>query len=149
MDEVFEREVRRALRSGEALAVFMVDIDRFKRINDGFGHEAGDLVIRTLAHCLAGTIRHEDYAFRFGGEEFLLLMPGVDAAAMPARARAVLAAVRRLSICWEGRPLGDVTVSIGAAALPAHGSTPAELLRAADEAMYRAKQGGRDRAVCA
>jgi diguanylate cyclase (GGDEF)-like protein len=149
MDEVFDREVRRALRSGAPLAVFMVDIDRFKRINDGFGHEAGDRVIRTLAHCLAGTIRHEDYAFRYGGEEFLLLMPGVDAAAMPARARAVLAAVRRLEPSWEGRPLGGITVSIGAAALPAHGKTPAELVRAADEAMYRATQGGRDRAVCA
>lgn len=149
MDEVFDREVRRALRGGEPLAVFMVDIDRFKRINDGFGHEAGDRVIRTLAHCLAGTIRHEDYAFRYGGEEFLLLMPGVEAAAMPARARAVLAAVRRLEPSWEGRPLGGITVSIGAAALPVHGRTPGELVRAADEAMYRAKQGGRDRAVCA
>lgn len=149
LDEVFDRELRRALRSGAPLAVFMVDIDRFKRINDGFGHDAGDRVIRTLAHCLAGTIRHEDYAFRYGGEEFLLLMPGVGAAAMSARAEAVLEAVRRLEPSWEGRPLGGITVSIGAAALPEHGSTPAELVRAADEAMYRAKQGGRDRAVCA
>ena len=149
MDEVLEREVRRTLRSEGALAVFMVDIDHFKRINDGFGHDIGDRVIRALAHCLAGAIRHEDYAFRYGGEEFLLLMPGVEAAAMPARAQTLLEAVRRLDLSGAGVPLGGITVSIGAAALPEHGRLPADLVRAADEAMYRAKQGGRDRSVCA
>ncbi|HWS73887.1 MAG TPA: sensor domain-containing diguanylate cyclase [Quisquiliibacterium sp.] len=149
MDEVLEREVRRAVRHGDPLAVLMVDIDRFKRVNDNFGHEAGDLVIRELARCLAGAIRREDYAFRYGGEEFVLLLPGVDAASMPQRAEAILAAVRALHPAWQGRAIGPITASIGAAAYPAHGGTAPDLVRAADEAMYRAKQGGRDRAVMA
>ena len=147
MDEVLAMEVRRAARHHGCLALFMVDIDHFKRVNDTHGHEAGDLVIRELAHCLAGTIRQEDHAFRYGGEEFLLLLPGVDAASMLERAEAMLRAVRRLRPTWQGRPLGKVTVSIGAAAFPLHGRSPAELVRAADEAMYRAKQAGRDRAM--
>jgi diguanylate cyclase (GGDEF)-like protein len=146
---VLDRELRRAQRHGGTLAVFMVDIDHFKRVNDSLGHEAGDQVIRELAHCLAEAVRREDYAFRYGGEEFLLLLPHVDARALESRAQSLLEVVRRLRIGWQGRPVGAITVSIGAAAFPEHGRSPAELVRAADEAMYRAKQAGRDRACTA
>ena len=147
MDEVLSNELRRAARHHDPLALFMVDIDHFKRVNDTHGHEAGDLVIRELAQCLAGAIREEDHAFRYGGEEFLILLPGLDAQAMIERAEAILRAVRRMRPTWQGQELGQVTVSIGAAAFPDHGRTAAELVRAADEAMYRAKQAGRDRAM--
>lgn len=149
MDEVFERELRRAQRHGGTLGVLMVDIDHFKRINDGLGHEAGDEVLRALARCLRDAVRREDYVFRYGGEEFLLLLPHVDASAVAARAESLLEAVRGLRIEWRDRPVGPIRVSIGAANFPDHGQSPAQLVRAADEAMYRAKRSGRDRACLA
>lgn len=147
MDDVFERELRRAQRHRGTLGVLMVDIDHFKRINDSLGHEAGDEVLRALARCLGDAIRREDYVFRYGGEEFLLLLPQVGAGAVAARAQSLLEAVRGLHVEWRDRPVGPIRVSIGAATFPEDGQSPAQLVRAADEAMYRAKRSGRDR-VC-
>lgn len=147
MDEVLERECRRAARRDLGMVVFVVDIDQFKRINDGFGHQAGDQVIREVARCLESAVRREDYAFRYGGDEFVLLLADTGADAMGARAECILQAVRRLRPAWKGAQPGLVTVSIGAAAFPVHGRTPAALLQAADAALYLAKQAGRDCAV--
>jgi diguanylate cyclase (GGDEF)-like protein len=149
MEETLERELRRAEREGRALALVMLDVDRFKRVNDSHGHEAGDAVLAALGGLLRGICRAADVACRFGGEEFVLILP---AAALPdARRRAdeMRAAVRELQVTYEGRPLGPVRCSIGVAAFPDHGATVVNLLRAADAALYRAKREGRDQVVVA
>ncbi len=147
MEEILERELRRALRKKRQLAVFMVDIDHFKRINDLFGHEVGDLVLREVAACLRESIRQEDFACRYGGEEFVLVLPESNIDALMPRAATILDAVGGLAINHHGQPIGQVTVSIGMAAAPQHGSTVLDLVRAADQALYAAKHGGRNQAM--
>ncbi len=149
MDEVLEREIRRSSRQSRHAVVMMVDIDRFKQVNDRFGHEAGDLVLCEIARCLSQEIRQEDYAFRYGGEEFMLLLPDAKPECLRARAEAILDAARRLTLGWMGKPIGPITVSVGIAAFPVDGKRPGELVRAADNALYAAKRQGRDRAVLA
>jgi diguanylate cyclase (GGDEF)-like protein len=141
-------EVGRAVRTRSALAVALLDIDRFKVINDTYGHLVGDQVIKEIARTLSSMLREYDMAGRFGGEEFSLLLPqtrAVDAFRIAERVRANIAG---LSIIAPGATGGErvhVTVSIGVAALDS-GSVRKlnELMAAADAAMYRAKSGGRD-----
>ena len=141
-------EVSRAVRARSALAVALLDIDRFKVINDTYGHLVGDQVIKEIARALSGMLREYDLAGRFGGEEFSLLLPhtrAVDAFRIADRVRADIAG---LSIIAPGATGGErvhVTVSIGVAALDS-GSVRKlnELMAAADAALYRAKAGGRD-----
>src|SRR5690348_3412880 len=141
-------EVSRAVRVKSALAVALLDIDRFKVINDTYGHLVGDQVIKEIARALSGMLREYDVAGRFGGEEFSLLLPqtrAVDAFRIAERVRADIAG---LSIIAPGATGGErvhVTVSIGVAALDS-GSVRKlnELMAAADAALYRAKSGGRD-----
>ncbi|HZQ92470.1 MAG TPA: diguanylate cyclase [Terriglobales bacterium] len=149
LEESLEREVHRAARSGKPLAALMVDVDHFKRFNDAFGHEAGDLMLREIGNLLQTGVRGEDVACRYGGEEFALVLP--DAAADEARRRAEqqLERARRLSVRLHGELLAAITLSIGVAAFPEHRRTPADLLRAADHALYRAKHSGRDRVAVA
>jgi len=150
LDEVFERELRRAERHGRHLTIILLDIDHFKRINDSRGHDVGDHVLKEVAQALSSSIRAEDYAFRYGGEEFLLLLPdGGDASSLLPRADALVRRVRELPLTWHGQPLGAVTISAGIASFPAHGRTTSELVRAADEALLLAKADGRDRAMVA
>jgi diguanylate cyclase (GGDEF)-like protein len=141
-------EVTRAVRTTSPLAVALLDIDRFKVINDTYGHLVGDQVLKEIARTLSGMLREYDLAGRFGGEEFSLLLPqtrAVDAFRIAERVRANIAG---LSIIAPGATGGErvhVTVSIGVAALDS-GSVRklAELMAAADAALYRAKAGGRD-----
>ena len=141
-------EVTRAVRTRTPLAVAMLDIDRFKVINDTYGHLAGDQVLKELARSLDSVLRDYDRAGRFGGEEFSLLLPqtrAVDAFRIAERVRASIAG---LSIIVPGATGGErvhVTVSIGVAALDSGCKREySELMAAADAAMYRAKSGGRD-----
>ena len=141
-------EVARAVRTGTPLALMLLDIDRFKVINDTYGHLAGDQVLKELARSLENALRDYDRAGRFGGEEFSLLLPqtrAVDAFRIAERVRANIAG---LSIIVPGATGGErvhVTVSIGVAALDSGGKREyAELMAAADAALYRAKSGGRD-----
>jgi diguanylate cyclase (GGDEF)-like protein len=143
----FEQEIVRARRHKSSAAIILLDIDHFKRINDTFGHAAGDHVLRELGVLLLGAGRKSDIPCRFGGEEFLLLMPDATCAVAKKRAHAILAAVRSLRLDWEGRALGVITVSAGISVFPAHGENPEALTRAADLALYRAKELGRDRVV--
>ncbi|MBN9424511.1 MAG: hypothetical protein BGO63_16895 [Candidatus Accumulibacter sp. 66-26] len=141
-DERLAAEVQRAGRSGQALAALMVDVDHFKRVNDSFGHAAGDTVLREVGALLGSAVRGSDSVIRYGGEEFLVLLPDTDAAGA-----AALAEKLRGALAAEcGREIGGVTASLGVAA--ARGAIDAEaLLRAADRALYAAKAGGRNR-VC-
>jgi len=145
--EYLPRELIRAKRNRGSLAVVLIDIDHFKRINDTFGHEAGDLVLRTLGALLKDGVRASDIACRFGGEEFVVVL--LDAAPEGARqkAEAMRAAVGKLDLNYRGETLGKITASMGVALYPDHADDADSLLRAADEALYRAKNSGRDRVV--
>ena len=145
--EYLPRELTRARRNGTSLAVIMVDIDYFKRVNDTFGHEAGDLVLRELGTLLRNSVRASDIACRFGGEEFALVMPEASLEGARQKAETIRAAVKALGLKFRDLPLGPITASFGVALFPLHADKPDSLLRAADEALYGAKGGGRDRVV--
>jgi diguanylate cyclase (GGDEF)-like protein len=146
MEETLEREVRRAERAGRPLTLLLLDIDQFKYQNDRFGHEAGDAVLRELGALLARSLRREDVACRFGGDEFVLVLPDASLDTALRRADEIRETVKGLRVAAHGHRLGAITVSIGLAALPDHGLDREALLAAADTALYRAKRAGRDRA---
>ncbi len=147
VEEWFSLELRRAQRHGRPIAAVMLDIDHFKRFNDGFGHEAGDLVLREVAGALGRSTRGSDVASRYGGEEFLVLLPECPFDAALRKAEQMRKEIAKLELQYDSRPLGPVTVSLGVAAFPDHAKESAELLRHADEALYLAKQAGRNRVV--
>ena len=147
MEETLEREVRRAQRAGRPMAVLMLDLDHFKRINDDFDHDAGDALLREIGAALLRNLRREDVACRFGGEEFVLVLPEASLADAERRAEELRGEIKRLRVSDKGRLLGPVTISVGLAAYPEHGLASDALLHAADAALYRAKREGRDRVV--
>ncbi len=147
MEEWFGLELRRAQRHGRPIAAIMVDVDHFKRFNDTFGHEAGDLVLRELAGVLARFARESDVASRYGGEEFLVLLPECPFDAALSKAEQLREEIAKLELRYDGQPLGPVNVSLGVAAFPDHAKESEELLRCADDALYLAKQTGRNRVV--
>ncbi|KRB86478.1 diguanylate cyclase [Sphingomonas sp. Root710] len=148
LDEVFNLERALAESQGTPLGCLMIDIDHFKRFNDEFGHDAGDLVMQHVAQVLLSHARERDLACRFGGEEFTMLLPGRDATAAAERAEDIRQTIRKVALAYRGRPLHPVTVSIGVAAYPAQ-SDGASLLSVADSALLEAKAAGRDRVVIA
>jgi diguanylate cyclase (GGDEF)-like protein/PAS domain S-box-containing protein len=138
-------EFGRRARTGESFAILMLDIDHFKLLNDRFGHEAGDAVLCAVVQVCRTTVRSVDMVARWGGEEFVILLPETDAAAAVAMAERLCAMIGALRI-----PLGSgenlaCTVSIGVAGV--QNDDPNGLLRRADEALYAAKSGGRNRVV--
>ena len=148
LEDALTRETGRAARSGEPVAVAILDVDHFKRINDTYGHEAGDAVLRELGQVLLKTIRKTDIVGRFGGEEFLMLLPGASVEVAQARALAVLEAVRAMEVAIpNGAPLNRITASIGVSAMPLHVARGDALVAAADAALYQAKGQGRNRVV--
>ncbi|MFI1191925.1 diguanylate cyclase [Micromonospora sp. NPDC020750] len=144
--ESIRREVERASRFGRMLSVLALDLDRFKTVNDTWGHAAGDAVLAEFARRLRGEIREVDLAFRQGGEEFVLLLPETDARGATIVAERLGAAVRDTPVALDG-PGGvtiGVTVSVGIAVYPDHATTGQQVLDAADAALYAAKAAGRD-----
>ena len=149
LQEMLDREIRRAIRSEQHLGILMLDLDHFKKFNDTYGHEAGDAVLRETAAFLVRSIRVEDFVCRYGGEEFVVVLPTADLRAAEARAERIRSKLRDVVVMHDGRSVGVITASIGVAALPNHGTTEKELLQAADGALYRAKREGRDRVAVA
>lgn len=149
MEEMLERETLRAVRADQRLGVLMLDLDHFKNFNDTYGHDAGDTILREAAAFLLKSVRAEDIVCRFGGEEFIILLPAADLKVTQARADRIRSKLRELPVLHQGQSLGMVTVSIGVAELPQHGTSRKELIEAADAALYRAKREGRDRVVVA
>lgn len=147
MEETLERELRRAERESTCLGVVLLDLDHFKRFNDTFGHEAGDVVLREVGALLKSHVRAGDIACRQGGEEFVLLLPDTPESAVVERAEQVRAAIRQLNVRHRDQALGIITVSAGVSTFPSTGDSAQSLLRAADQALYRAKSEGRDRVV--
>lgn len=149
MKEAFDREIHRANRRKVQIGVMIIDIDHFKRINDNFGHDAGDLVLVTLAGLLKKNIRQEDIPCRYGGEEFLIILPEMSVEITRLRAEKLREIVRQLDVKHLGLSLGVITASFGVACYPEHGKVLEEIVRAADAALYRAKEQGRNRVVVA
>jgi diguanylate cyclase (GGDEF)-like protein len=147
MEETLERELRRGDRSQSPLGVVMIDLDHFKPFNDTHGHDAGDMLLRDLGRLLQTSVRSGDVACRYGGEEFMLILPGADAEITRKRAERIREAVKHLFVSHRGQSVGSVTMSAGVAAFPDHGTTGEVLTQAADAALYRAKTEGRDRVV--
>lgn len=145
MEEQLEKEVNRSGRDGRKLSALMIDIDHFKEFNDRHGHAAGDTVLGSVGTLLNRMGRKSDLTCRYGGEELVVLFPETrleDALDLADRLRL---AIKELALEHRGQPLGPVTVSVGVATCPDDGKTAAELLRAADIALYHAKATGRDR----
>ncbi len=147
MEESMQRELIRAGRQGKEVGVIMMDIDHFKRFNDTFGHDGGDALLRKLGKFFQKHVRGSDIACRYGGEEFTLILPEASLEVTQQRAEQILAAVRDLRVHQGQKVLDPITLSLGVAVFPSHGSTHRALLQAADVALYRAKETGRDR-VC-
>jgi diguanylate cyclase (GGDEF)-like protein/PAS domain S-box-containing protein len=149
LEERLDQELRRARRSGTPLAVLLLDLDRFKEVNDQHGHAAGDVLLARFARLLQETVRADDVVARYGGEEFTVILPSAGAREALKVAEKVRRLTQRLSLEAGERRLGTVTVSVGIAAHPDCGDSPEELLEAADRALYRAKREGRNRVVTA
>lgn len=147
MEEALKQQISRVTRQLQPLGIIMIDIDHFKSFNDTYGHVAGDALLRSLGHFLQCHVRGEDIACRYGGEEFLLIMPDAELDAVRQRAEDMAQAVRQLRIRDVGQSRGGVTLSMGVAIYPQHGRSIESVLRAADAALYRAKQQGRDQVV--
>ena len=144
LEETIERELLRAERSGGTLGVIMLDLDHFKRFNDSFGHDVADTVLREFSALLQSSVRASDIVCRYGGEEFLLVMPDTSAEITFELAHQLRAAVKQLTVSHRGQVVGSVTVSGGVAVFPTHGATAEALIHSADAALYRAKAQGRD-----
>ena len=145
--------LRRALaarhRTGKDLAIVAIDVDHFKRFNDNHGHDAGDMVLRAVGGALAQLCEREELACRVGGEELMVLLPGTSAPEAMIRAEAMRAAVEAISIRYAEKMLPGVTISLGVSVAPEHGVLPQDLMRVADDALYRAKALGRNQVVFA
>lgn len=140
------RQLAQVRRSGDNVAIMMIDVDYFKQINDRYGHPAGDEVLRRLAHLMRSIVRGNDYVARYGGEEFCILLPvtsELQAAALAERLRRLYS---ELSIDWNGTPLQS-TISIGVADSRQAGTDLEALIKAVDTALYQAKHQGRNRVV--
>lgn len=146
LEESLGREISRAQRKKSPLGVMMVDIDFFKNINDNYGHEAGDAVLKALANLLQFRVRGEDIVCRYGGDEFTIIMPGASLETVRQRAEQLRQiAEHQLIIKIDNQSVGPVTISGGVAAFPDHGESGESLLQMADGALLSAKQKGRNR----
>jgi diguanylate cyclase (GGDEF)-like protein/PAS domain S-box-containing protein len=147
MEESLEREMRRATRGRHPVGIIMIDLDHFKRFNDAYGHEAGDGLLRLVGNTLQRSIRAEDIACRYGGEEFTLILPEASLIDAAQRAESVRESIKALTMEYRRQHLESVTASAGVAIYPDHGPTGDAVLRAADAALFQAKTRGRDRVI--
>lgn len=144
--EVLERELRQAARKDYPLSVVMIGVDYFKDFNDTHGHEAGNILLRTLAAFFQNMVSQNDLVYRYGGKEFLLVLPGASLEEAEEQASKVYEGVLRLQMLYQERVINGFSVSVGVAGFPRHGSTFAELMHVADAALLQA-QGERQHRV--
>ena len=149
LEEVLQKESDRAVKEQHPLSIIMLDVDRFKRFNDTFGHDAGDAVLRELAIFLQSNLQGADIACRYGGEELTLILPETQLEQARVRAEQLRQGVKHLSLQHRGQDLGTMTLSLGVACFPEHGTKGNLVMQAADAALYRAKSQGRDRVAIA
>ena len=149
LEETMGRELPRARRLGESVGVIVLDIDHFKRLNDTYGHDAGDLVLERTGELLRTTTRNSDIACRFGGEEFAIILPGATLLVARNRAEAIRSALEAMKVDFNGQALGPLTVSAGVSSMPPHEQNFNFAMQQADRALYLAKQSGRNKVVAA
>jgi diguanylate cyclase (GGDEF)-like protein len=146
MDTLRRRiETRRA----EPFAIISIDVDYFKKFNDNHGHDAGDTVLRTIGETMNASVDGTEIACRMGGEELLILLPDATLEIAMARADALRETIAALKVRYAEKELPQITISVGVSQFPLHGTTPQDLIRAADEALYVAKDAGRNQVVAA
>lgn len=146
LDETMEREFARAVRDQSSLCIIILDVDYLKDLNDNYGHAAGDCALQALGRLLSTQTRIGDIACRYGGDEFVVIMPNAKQEIAIQRAESWLTALETAPIAYKNHTL-HVTFSAGVAMYPDHASTADELMRSADKALYLAKTGGRNRVV--
>ncbi len=146
LQETLEREIARAEREQQEVGVIIMDIDRFKQVNDTYGHKAGDLVLENLGGLISGNLRMGDIPCRYGGEEFTIIMPGATLETTVERAQLLRDKINEMRTYYDMREI-KITASMGVAAYPLHGSNGEEALIHADRALYHAKENGRDKVV--
>lgn len=146
-DETLPRELHRAERKKQSACVIMFDIDYFKKFNDTMGHDAGDVVLKSLANLVLSTIRSSDIACRYGGEEFTVILPDTTLDVARERAEQLRLNMSKTILKHNGQDLGKVTLSLGISAYPQHGMNRDELMKNADTALYKAKENGRNQVV--
>lgn len=149
MEETLKREVSRVARNKEPLGLIMIDIDHFKNFNDTYGHAAGDMLLRGIGDFFKDRIRREDIACRYGGEEFVLILPGSSLENTCRRAEQLHEDIKRVRIRHRGAYVSSVEVSMGVVVFSEHGTSAELLLESADKALYKAKSQGRNRIVVA
>ncbi|MDO0790182.1 diguanylate cyclase [Xanthomonas campestris pv. campestris] len=149
LEEALNHELSRCTRRGQPLSVLMLDVDHFKQFNDLHGHSGGDRVLAAIGELLLAQTRGEDICCRYGGEELTIILPEVDLATASAMAEKLRAGIDGLQVMADGVSLPKITASFGVATFPGHAGNAAQLLRKADEALYRAKQAGRNQVVSA
>jgi diguanylate cyclase (GGDEF)-like protein/PAS domain S-box-containing protein len=147
LEETVQHEILRAARKQTKIGIVMVDIDRFKQINDTYGHDAGDECLIKLADFFKLKIRGSDFIFRYGGEEFVLILPEASVEDTYKCAEILRKEIKNMKVNFRGQLLPSITLSFGIAAYPDHGLDTIELIRVADKALYMAKEEGRDRVV--
>lgn len=145
--ELLGRELLKARRNRAPVAAILADIDHFKRFNDTWGHEAGDLVLKRVADVIREHVRGSDIGCRYGGEELAVILPNATLEVAVERAEKIRLGIAALRLDHDGRPLKAITASFGVAIYPLHAGDAEALLRAADEALYEAKKAGRNRMV--
>jgi diguanylate cyclase (GGDEF)-like protein len=138
------RESSRANRENKTLGLMMLDIDHFKQVNDVYGHLSGDLILQVIGKNLQQWIRMEDTVYRYGGEEFLTVLPGMSLQNITERANSICSRVAELQFVVTPEATITVTVSIGVALYPIHGDDINQVLKCADQALYGAKRAGRN-----
>ncbi len=148
-EEAIEIELARAARSDGKVGIILGDVDHFKAINDKFGHDSGDAALRAVGQALAKAVRPGDIACRYGGEEFVILLPGTTFEEARARAEELRNAVCHISVASHGQMIGPITMSFGVTIVPDLADTSQSAVAGADRAMYLAKQQGRNRVVMA
>jgi|GEM_PF-2998358 len=147
MEETLEREVRRAIRLKAPVGIILADIDLFKSFNDTYGHDAGDIMLKEIARLLTNHVRQEDVVCRYGGEEFLLILPGAAADLVRDRAELLRNDAHGQQILYMGQPIGPATLSFGCGSFPEDGEDGAEVIKMADMRLLQAKREGRDRVI--
>jgi len=147
MEETIQREILRAARKQTKIGIVMADIDHFKQINDTYGHEAGDEFLMKLADFFKTKTRGSDIACRYGGEEFILILPESSVEDTYKRADYLREEIKKMKVYFRGQLLPSITLSFGIATYPDHGIDTDELMRVADTALYKAKEEGRDRVI--
>lgn len=144
LSETLPRELQRVMREQKSLSILIADLDLFKKINDAHGHQAGDRMLVEVARAIKSLTRGSDIVCRYGGEEFIIVMPGINVEQATARAEQIRAQIENQTVECHGRLL-RVTISLGVAAYPDHGMEAEEISIKADQALYRSKQTGRNR----